>query len=135
MARIRNSGAKVRVVVFVRFLRAQHTFPFETGVLSFRAERSVVEKSLDLSVLQHISTKILPPWIQLINQAEFLRAGPFLQLRFSSDRVTDITIMFVIDQLSALILCGEPDLGSFAMLPGSARESVCHADVKNDFDS
>ena len=52
-------------------------------------------------------------------------------MRFSSDRVADITIMFVIDQLFALILCGEPDPGSFAVLPGSARESVGHADVKN----
>jgi hypothetical protein len=33
IAQIRNSSVKVRVVIFVWFLRAQHAFPFETGIL------------------------------------------------------------------------------------------------------
>ena len=33
MARIRNSGMKIRVAVFARLLRAQHAFPFEARIL------------------------------------------------------------------------------------------------------
>jgi hypothetical protein len=122
---------KIRIRGFVMLLRRNTLFHSSRAFLSFRAERSVVEKSLDLSILQHISTKIIPSWIQSINQADLLRSGPFLQLRFSSDSVADITIMLVIGQFFALILCGEPDPGSFAVFPSSAREPVGRADIKN----
>jgi hypothetical protein len=99
---------KVRVVIFVRFLHAQHALPSETGILVIsspfdslrslrvnsvqfengaawgsrdidarpKAERMGDEriKSLDLSVAQHIATKILPSWIQSVNQGNFLRS-------------------------------------------------------------
>jgi hypothetical protein len=92
---------------------------------------SALEKSLDLSLLQNIRTKILPARVQSINQFNLLDSRPFLQLRFSSDGVADISVMFVIDQLFALILGGEPDLRAFAVLTGPARESVGHTNVKN----
>ena len=64
-----------------------------------KAERTGGEqiKSLDLSVLQHISTNIFPSWIQLINQADFLRSRPLLKLRLASDRIADIAVVLVID--------------------------------------
>jgi hypothetical protein len=56
-------------------------------------------------------------WVQSINQA--------------SDRVADIAIMFVIDQLFALILGSKAHLATFAVLVSPAREAVCNSDVKN----
>ena len=70
-------------------------------------------------------------WVQSIDQADFLRSRPFLQLRFSSDGVANVSIMFVIDQGFALIPGSEPHLGTFAVLVSPAREAVRHPDVKN----
>ncbi len=41
IAQIRNSNVKVRVVIFVWFLRAQHAFPFETGILKINEKSQV----------------------------------------------------------------------------------------------
>jgi hypothetical protein len=74
--------------------------------------------------LYDISTKIVPRWVQSVNQADFLRSRPFLQLRFASDRIADYTIVFVIDQFLALILGSKTSLNSLAVLPGAARKAV-----------
>jgi O-succinylbenzoate synthase len=95
---------KIRITVLVRFLWTQHALPLQARVLSFRAERSTVEKSLDLSVLQDISAEIFPMRVQPINQLDLLDSRPLLQLGFPGDRVTNITVMLIIDQPRALIL-------------------------------
>ena len=52
-------------------------------------------------------------------------------LRFPSDRIADITIVFVIDQLFALISGRESGSGPLSVLPGPPREPIGHTDVKN----
>src|SRR5438132_10842576 len=97
-------------------------------VLSFRAESGNLSTS---SVLQHVGTKIIPRWVQSINQADLLRARPFLPLRFTGDRIADVTIMLVVNQFLALIFRSKSSFNRLAVLPGSAREPVRHPDVKD----
>jgi len=110
-------GMKIGIVVLVGFLRAQHPFPFQARILVMS---SAVETSLDLPVLQHLRAQIFPMWIQSTDELNFLRPRSLLQLRFSSNRITNIAVMLVIDQLIPLILRSEPGLGTLSMLPGSA---------------
>jgi len=146
----------IRIAAFVRFLRTQHTFPFQAKILSFRAkpkvqsrmeqlgklrhrrggrrlsEWEVSESNLSiLSLLQHIRSKILPNWIQSLNQGDFLRSRPLLQLRFSSNCVANVAIMLVINEFLALIPGSEPSFNTLSVLPSSPRQAICYADVKN----
>src|SRR5438876_11432895 len=85
------------------------------------SEREVSESNLSiLSVLQPISTKILPIWVQLINQGHFFRWRPLLRLRLSSDRIANVAIMLVGNEfLLALILGSKSSLKYLAVLPSS----------------
>src|SRR5437773_10999498 len=87
-----------------------------------------------LRVLQYISTKIDPSWVQSINQADLLRSRPLLQLRFSSDSIANVAIMLIVDQFLALTLGRESSFNPLSVLPSSPRQAICYADVKNRID-
>ena len=83
-------------------------------------EREASESNLSmLRVLQYISTKIDPSWVQSINQADLLRSRPLLQLRFSSDSIANVAIMLIVDQFLALILGRESSFNPLSVLPSS----------------
>jgi hypothetical protein len=79
----------------------------------------------------------------LSNAAMSFRAEPKAQARIRffflatissiaiPERIADITIMFVIDQLFALISGRESGSGPLSVLPGPPREPIGHTDVKN----
>ena len=43
----------------------------------------------------------------------------------------NVRIMLVVNKFLALVLGSKTSFNSFAVLPGSAREPVGHADIKN----
>ncbi|PYL09325.1 MAG: hypothetical protein DME33_04480 [Verrucomicrobia bacterium] len=72
------------------------------------SERAVSTPNLSiLSVLQHISAKIVPIWVQSIHEANFLRSRSLLQLRFTSDRVANVAIVLVTEEFPALLFGSE----------------------------
>jgi|SRR5262249_19429067 len=84
------------------------------------SEREVSESNLSmLRVLQYISTKIVPSWVQSTNEANLLRSRPLLQLRFSCDSIANVAIMLIVDQFLALILGSKSNLNSLSVFPGS----------------
>src|SRR5207244_12877419 len=83
-------------------------------------ERGVSESNVSLlRVLQYISTKLNPSWVQSINRADLLRSRPLLQLRFSSDSIASVAIMLIVDQFLALILGRESSFNPLSVLPSS----------------
>ena len=84
-----------------------------------------------LRVLQYISTKIDPSWVQSINQADLLRSRPLLQLRFSSDSIANVAIMLIVDRLLALVERRKICTCTFSVLPDPARKAVRDADVQD----
>src|SRR6266403_5409409 len=67
---------------------------------------------------------------RLINSA-FLRARPFLELSLLGDGVAHIPILLVVNQFCAAVCGRKGGTHSFAVLPGSARQGIGHADLKN----
>ncbi len=80
-------------------------------------------------------------WVQPINQFNLLNSRPFLQLGFSSDRITNITVMLVVDHLLHRYLEANP-VGSLSMLPNPPGKQIRYINVqtrvmaiRNDIDS
>src|SRR6476659_4193507 len=96
------------------------------------SEAGASESNLSmLRVSQDISAKIGPAGVQAINEADFLRSRPSLQLRFTGDRSKNIRIILVVDKLLALVFKGEAGFNSLSVLPSSARQPISHPNVKN----
>jgi hypothetical protein len=83
------------------------------------------------SVVEPLSTKIDPPWIRRRNQRVLLRPPPPFELLLARDRLVNITVVFAIHEVDAMVALGKrTGLLARSMLPNPDPQIVRDANVQ-----